>query len=125
MDIQKLAAIKTVHETTLKYQIEYEIEDLYQILAEIGKYNEFDPREVIKFITKIQDMYSDIAPTFDHIRFIFGREYSPVLYIKTAYCDEKFQAYVKRVALASLKCVEYNTEINSYGEKDTIRIWWD
>jgi hypothetical protein len=127
MDKSLLNGMKKIHENCLMYQIELKTSDLIQLLDQIRGYNSFDPIELKKFVQKVdkkfQELYKD---EIFNIRFIFGREYSPVLYIKINTEKENIKPLINSIQQLkkNLNCDEFNINENEFSDTE-IRIWFD
>jgi hypothetical protein len=122
-----LTSMKDIHENILMYQIELKTPDLIQLLDQIGEYNNFDPIEMKKFVQKVDKKFNELyEDEIFRIRFIFGREYSPVIYIKINTEKENIKPLINsiRQLIRNINCDEFNINEDKYGDVE-IRIWWD
>ena len=127
MEKSLLNSIKNIHENTLMYQIELKTPDLIQLLDQIGEYNNFDPIEMKKFVQRVDKKFHELySNKLYRIRFIFGREYSPVLYIKINTEKENIKSLINsiRQLIRNINCDEFNIREDIYGDVE-VRIWWD
>ena len=127
MEKSLLNSIKNIHENILMYRIELEALDLIELLDKLEGYNNFDPIKVKNFIKKVDKKFRELYNNrFLCIRFIFGREYSPVLYIKVNTINQELKPLLNSINQLKRKidCDEFNITKDIYGDCD-IRIWWD
>jgi hypothetical protein len=81
-----------------------------------GQYNNFDPRAVLKAFDKIADSLD---------RVYFGREGSPVMYLKVEHSEDPAEIERRLVAVEAAfgRGVEVD-EMDRAGTR-TLRCWWD
>jgi hypothetical protein len=127
MEKSLLNSIKNVHENVLMYRIELNKNDLIQLLDQSNGYNNFDPIKIKEFVEKVDKKFHELyKDRFFSIRFIFGREYSPVLYIKVNTINRDLKSLYNSINQLKRKidCNEFNIREDIYGDCE-IRIWWD
>lgn len=125
MEYMTKISILNIHENILSYQITYENkEELIEILKEIPEYNSFSSDRLISFINHVKKRFKQICGKTDKIYWIFGREYSDVLYIEFFTLNDisELLKYIKHVK-HYLKADEFN--VYDKNGNIQVRLWWD
>jgi methyl coenzyme M reductase subunit C-like uncharacterized protein (methanogenesis marker protein 7) len=99
------------------------VEQAKEILNGIGRYNDFDPEEVIKILKAVEEKVNDFDSPVSHtpFRVTIGRDNSPVIYIE---CHSSFRDLLLDKFKAA-KADEINEEKTKDRKKIKIRAFWD
>lgn len=120
-------ALELIHKETLTYTVDYkeDFDSLIELLEVLREENNFNPKDVIKFIKNLQKIQKKLLP-LERISLKFGREYSEVLYITVDVYPENQEKILKEIKRAgyNLKCDEYSEKEKFYN-KLIVRMWWD
>ena len=99
------------------------VEQAEEILNGIGRYNDFDPEEVVKILKAVEEKVNDFDSPVSHtpFRVTIGRENSPVIYIEChkSLCDMLCDSF------KAAKADEIYQEKTNDRNKIKIRAFWD
>jgi hypothetical protein len=101
---------RCMHFTVGFYKHGNGFETLKKAIRAVSEYNEFNAARVIKAFESVEDLVYSVQ---------FGREYSPVMYIKAINPDDGTEIIQKFGA------VSLADEIGVQDDKLTLRFWWD
>lgn len=138
VNTQKLNAIKTLNEFSLRWNVELSPEEAKEAVSQFGQVNEFDGEKVAEMIEEI----NEIIPTYQGFegnpnngrkvhKFKVGKESSEVLYLDISKLSLKSQDVSYSLLEKALKqiakkygCDEFWTVENTE-YSFVYRMWWD
>lgn len=119
-------SILNIHNNMLFYHVTYTKEEIIEVLKLMPRFNNFESKSVISFINHVDKKLGEITENhwYNQIDYIFGREYSNVLYLKirTSQDITDLIKYIKHIK-HFMNADEFNIEEENGNIK--IRIWFD